>query len=569
MPAWLDRVLRRSAAPTFSAAAGGATSPPSGGPVGERASARVGRYGYSSSLSRDEAVDATPQSVQQIFDLAAAGKTSRLIDLYKHTRLKDSRLDTVCATRVRAIDGRPWAVKPPPGYESDPAALEVARNVTTILNGTRGLSTLVSHLGHGVLEHLAVLQHRWSRNDRGWWVTQPEWLHPNRFGWRLPDVVPTWADTESGLDDVGKPVAGRALAEWPDRFVVFSPVAGRSDYPWMRGAMRARVAHSVAKRFGFRWWLKMIERWGQPQVYAERSDEMGTSTEVDDEILKALRTLGTDWRATVPKGVELKSIPVQVVTDLHSRFVEHADREDGIAVLGQNLTTEVAKGGSYAAAKAHQSVRLDILAGDLVELGECITDQWIEPLVRFNWPGAPVPYLEFLIGLRDPITVQEFQAGFCDVDTWRGSKGYEPEPDGRGKRYFTGAAPITRTVSGTPAGDPSADPIEVDVTELEQSAGQGEAAPAEAGDVAKEAASNGAVVADLAFNGAQVQALQGMVTAVGVDLAPRAAELIITTAFPSVDEATAREMVGEQQTFSAAKPTASAAPAQSTPAEGT
>lgn len=569
MPAWLDRVLGRPTTPRFAAAA--ASAPPSGPAPGTRASGPRGPYGWrnSSALSIDEAVDATPQTVQQIFDLAATGKTSRLIDLYKHTRLKDSRLDAVCSTRVRAIDGRPWVVKPPPGLEQDAAAIEIARNVTSILNETRGLSTIISHLGHGVLEHVAVAQHRWTRNARGWWVTQPEWLHPNRFGWRLPDVVPVWADTETGLDESGKPVASRALSEWPDRFVVFAPVAGRSDYPWMRGAMRSRAAASVAKRFGFRWWLKMIERWGQPQVYAERSDELGTGsgTEVDDAVLKALRTLGTDWRATVPKGTELKAIPVQVVTDLHSRFIEHANSEDGIAILGQNLTTEVAKGGSYAAAKAHQSVRLDILAGDLVELGECITDQWIEPLVRFNWPGAPVPYLEFLIGLRDPITVQEFQAGFCDVDTWRASKGYEPEPDGRGKRYFSGAAPVTRVVSGTPADDPAADPIDVEIAEPEQSSTS--ETPAEAEDVAKEAASNGAVVADLAFNGAQVQALQGMVTAVGVDLAPRAAELIITTAFPSVDEATAREMVGEQQTFSATHKVTQPQAAQSATTEGT
>lgn len=540
----VDRILGR--APSAPRIAAAASAPPEGPPVGTRSTPGAGRWYASTALSRDEAVDATPQSVHRIFEEAATGRTTRLIDLYKHTRGKDSRLDTACATRVHAISGRPWVVKPPPGYEDDARAAEVAANVTSILNETQGLSTLFGHLGHATLEHLAVLQHRWSRDARGWWVTRPEWVHPNRFGWRLPDVVPTWSQTEVGTDEAGKPVAGRALSEWPDRFVIFSPVAGRSDYPWMRGALRSRVAISVVKRLGFRWWLKMIERWGQPQVYAERSDTGTTGdTSESDEVIAALRAISSDWRATVPAGYSFKSIPVSVQADLHRQFLEYVDRGDDIAILGQNLTTEIKGGGSYAAAMAHQNVRLDILAGDLAELSEAVTDQWIEPLVRFNWPGAPVPYLDFVIGWKSEITVQEYQAGLYTADEVRGSKGHEPEPGGTGKRRFAGVAPTTKTITAKPSGQPDAELVEVDVEEAPTTP-EGE-------DVAKEAASNAATVSDLAFNGAQVQALQGMIAGVATELAPRAVELALTTAFPAVDDATAAEMVRSQADFVATK----------------
>lgn len=429
-----------------------ASAPPTGEPVGKKATSGgggpVNRFGGSQQLSVNEAIGATTSTVQQIFNEAASGRTTRLLDLYKHSRVHDSRLDAVSSTRVLAIQSRGYVLRTPPGFEHDSRALEITKHVASNLNEVRGLQTLIGHLAHGVLEHLAVLQHRWYQNRRGLWNSQPFWIHPNRAGWKLPDVEACWSVTETGTDDNGQRVAGRPFSEWPDRFVVFSPVAGRSDYPWMRGALRSRVAASVVKRMGLRWWLQMIERWGQPQVIAYRTDE-ATSDAEGAEVIAALRMMGTDWRASLPQGWDVRTIPINLVSDLHSRYVDHHDREDGIAILGQNLTTDIPKGGSYAAAKAHQHVRLDILASDLLEIAEVITDQWIRPMVGFNWGwDAPVPYFDFVLGSRDVITVQAYQAGLFSADEVRASMGHDPEINGTGKRYFVGVAPTTKTTGG-------------------------------------------------------------------------------------------------------------------------
>lgn len=452
-----DNLLGRSPVPTLSAQAGGVdgiiVQPPR--TRVELASSRSGHANRRGRLEQNEAIDASVHSVTRIFDEAALGRTSRMVDLYKSSRRHDDRLDTVCATRATAIQGRPWVLKPPPGYEGDSQAITIAADVTTILNETKGLATLFGHLAHGVLEHLAVLEHRWGRDRRGMHVTRPQWVHPNRAGWQLPEVLPGWALTETALYE-GKPIAGTPFEMYPDKFVVFAPVAGRSDYPWHRGAMRSRVAASVAKRMGFRFWFKMLERWGQPQVYAQRSEEADSGDLTDDpEILKALRELGSDWRAEIPAGWDLKSIPVQVVTDLHSRFIEHADVAHAVAILGQNLTTEI-KGGSFAAAKAHQLVRLDLLASDLAELAECVTDQWIEPMVRWNWGAdAPVPYLDFILGTKAEITVAAYLAGLFSDDEARASMGWDPKSDGSGGKFFEKPK---ASEPDSPAGDAVPDP---------------------------------------------------------------------------------------------------------------
>lgn len=461
MAAWVDRVLGRSSPLVIQASA----APPVGPPVGNRSRSGSSRYGGSQLLAVDEAVDATPNSIQRIFELAQTGDTTRLIDLYKHARVKDDRLDAVCATRVLAVTGRPYVLRTPPGLERDPVAMETARRVERVFNEVADFKGILGHLAHGVLEHLAVLQHNWRVNARGEWVSQPVWQHPNRFSWRLPDVSPMWARYETGLDSDGSPVAGRLLSDWPGRFVVFAPISGRSDYPWMRGAMRSRVMPSAVKRMAFRWWTKMVERWGQPQVYAERSDELSAAeASVDDQLLAAMRALSSQWYATIPKGAEFKTIQSQINADLHRLYIEHQDKADAISILGQNLTTEIAKGGSYAAAKAHQNVRLDLLASDLSELGEVITDQWIAPMCAWNgW--RHVPYLDFVLGWQSEITVQEYMAGLYTADEVRGSKGHGPEPHGAGGRYYSGGAPATKTVTGTPVGQPEADPVEVEVVD--------------------------------------------------------------------------------------------------------
>jgi len=507
------------------------TSPPVPAPrtIADRSAG--GRYGYGRPLSRDEATDATPLSVQRIFDQASTGDTTALVDLYKHSRLKDDRLDSPCATRVMAVQGRAYAVKPPPGYESDPRAVEIARRVATIFNEARGFKQSVGHLAHAPLEHLAVLQHDWRQDHRGWWVSRPQWEHPNRFGWSLPGVQVCWSRHEAG-DHARKP-----LSLWPDQFVVHSPVAGRSDYPWARGAMRSRVAASVVKRMGFRWWLKMLERWGQPQVYAQRNADASTDENSDDVLSAMFRELGSQWSAVVPAGVEISTINAAVAENLHRMFVEYNDTGHSIAILGQNLSTEISKGGSFAAAKAHNHIRLDILASDLEELGETITDQWIEPICRYNWPGAPVPYLDFVLGTRAELTVQAYMSGAFSTDEFRASMGHDPETGGRGRRYFAGAADYTPAPESDSGSAPESDSGSADATHA-------------VADVA-------VAVADLALNGAQIQALQGIVLSAGVDLAPRTAELVIVGGFPTLKGAAA-EMIEAQSVFAASRSVAAA-----------
>lgn len=406
------------------------------------------RTGFRRHYVRDEAFDAELRTINVILDEAQRGDTRRLIDLYKSCRTRDSRLGAVCRTRTLAIASRPFVIKPPPGYEDDREAVEIADRVRRIFNETQSVRKVIATLAHGPLEGFAVAEHVWRANVRAEWVSDPVWRHSNRFAWDI-DVAEI-CKSDTGFDSF----PGTPLSTWPGKFIVHAPTAGEADYPWHRGAMRARAIASVIKRLGIRWWLKLLERWGQPQVYALTAQSQNDN--VHDDIMASLRELSSAWHARFPEGTDIKSIPVSVNENLHSTWVQFHATEDAIAILGQNLSTEVT-GGSFAAAMAQQRVRLDILAADLAELAETVRDQWIRWIVMYNWPGAPVPVIEFTLQPKGELSAQDYQTGAFSADDYRTSKGFDPEPDGKGARYWVAPAassPFAPPPGGAGASDP-------------------------------------------------------------------------------------------------------------------
>jgi phage gp29-like protein len=392
----------------------------------------------------DEAAKNDPQNIVSILREADVGLTRRLIDLGKSARKKDSRLDGVAAMRVTVIKSRRWVLKPAVGLENDAAHLEHVAIVSRMLGEKRvAFAENREHLAHGVLEPQAVLEHNWYRSSTGFWNTAPSWRHPRRFVWNDKGQL---CKCDLGVDSA----QGVPLTNFPAKFVVHTPVAGRSDYPWMRGALRSRLLGSLAKRKGVGWWLSAIERYGQPQVFATLDD--GDSNLVD-RVLKALRSIGPDWRAILPSGVDLKPIPGQVSESLHKSFVDWQNTEDAVLILGQNLSTEV-KGGSYAAAASQERVRADILGSDLTALDETTDDQWIAPIWQYNWPGEPSGHIETQLSTATPWTLADYQAGVCTRDEYAADNGHDPEPEGRGKRYFI--PPPTFATPGMPAGGAAA-----------------------------------------------------------------------------------------------------------------
>lgn len=397
--------------------------PKGGPPVGEATPPRKLRGAHET----HPLVGADVGKIQAILLAAFSGRPGQLMDLYDDARDRDARLDAVCRIRTLALVGRPWSVKPPRGMETDPVAKFVAEQVSDIIAGVEEWELAVGFIADGILRGYSVTEIIWGVDRQGRVVPQElKWRHPNRFAFDEQMRIVKY--------DYGDPYPGVRLDSFGEyKFIVHSPTSGRAAYPMRRGALLGTVFPALTKRYGLRWWLKAAERFGQPLPYVKLPQ--GAGPQLKEEALAMLRHIHADWEAVVWGGIELGTFPGSggKQGETHQALVELINREVAIAILGQNLTTEV-DGGSLAATEAHNLVRQDLLAADAMEIAATIRRHLIQPIVEYNWPGAPVPLYEMQLTAKKTkeIFAYHMQFGVVTIDEVRDSLGLPPLPNGMG-----------------------------------------------------------------------------------------------------------------------------------------
>lgn len=433
---WVDRLLGRTSARASVAA----TLPqlPGGAPVGD-VMPRVQPMLRADPFAVEANAGPALISALRSADNGYLGSLNAAID---SSLVRDARLAGVARARVLAITSRRWVVRSPVGYESDRQALAVAQHVSQVLYQTPGFAQRRGELADGILRPVAVLEHDWQIDRNGWRVSRPRRVDPTLIDYDLKRGC--WVVGEGEL-------RGRALNEWPDKFVIHSPSGGLALPKYRRGALRPMLSLALAKRYGIRWWAEMLERFGQPQVYGT-VEEANTTTELLNEVAEGLRNLSSQWTAAFRGGVKLEALPVSINDEAHKKFIDFINTEYAVNLLGGNLATE-SKDGQVYGSQAQAQVRSDLLAADLVELDETIVDQWIEPLVRFNAPGSPIPVIESVVSQSRPWALAEYQAGLCTLDEFRTSNGHDALGDERGASF---AAPqLPSYAQGSPLAMPA------------------------------------------------------------------------------------------------------------------
>lgn len=414
-----SRALEKPPAPTSSSISG----PPTG-----RATRTPSRW---KRLQQHPLVGATPEQLHSILLDSESGRMARYQDLLDDMAERDERVGAVATTRALALAGKRWSVAPPRGFGQDKEALRVAEGVSDILARSPSFPRLVADLATGILRAYSVVENEWGRDSDGRTVPMAwHWLHPTRFA--FDDTLELRHCERSDV------WPGRPLSDYgPDKFIIHSPTAGWATYGPRKGALRRCIFPSFTKRFGIRWWLVGAERFGNPAPFIKMAT--GNEELVDDakEMLKALTV---DWQAVIDEAMELDTVPGSgtYTGEIHGRLVDLSNTSISIAVLGQNLSTEVSSGGSYAAGKSQETVRQDYLAADALELAATLRTQLIEPIVRYNWPGAPVPEFEFQLIQKQAkeIFAYHIEAGVVTVDEVRESLGLAPLPDGQGAKLI-------------------------------------------------------------------------------------------------------------------------------------
>lgn len=162
-------------------------------------------------------------------------------------------------------------------------------------------------------------------------------------------------------------------------WVLFTP--GAEAEPWKHGAWKSISRWWRAKRYALGDWGKHSEQASGLKVATTEDGTDEDRTRLANDLMGA----GGDTALALPPGWDLKQLSVASSTvDVFDRLIDAADDATTVALLGQNLTTEV-KGGSYSAASVHETVSRTVLRALASSLAGCLRAQVLVPWAVLNW----------------------------------------------------------------------------------------------------------------------------------------------------------------------------------------
>ena len=295
----------------------------------------------------------------------------------------DSRVQSAMRSRSGGLLGRPVRFKLPEKYADSPRAKKCLRaweRHWPQMHAEPGLLDL--------LETSHVLG--FSYSQIAWDTSSPIWKpYLRSFNPRYSYYFwPTRQHIAVTLDGQVPIVPGDG------HWVLHAPYG--SYRGWMRGALRALAQWWLARNYALRDWARYSERHGFPILLADTP----FGADPDDIVAyrQALATLGQESILQTPAGPDAQKYGKYDLRYLEARdrawqgfqeLISQCNDEITLALLGQNLTSQV-KEGSFAAARVHADVRQAILEADARALAKTFYNQVLRPFAAFNFDDPDI-----------------------------------------------------------------------------------------------------------------------------------------------------------------------------------
>lgn len=293
----------------------------------------------------------------------------------------DSRVQSAMRQRSGGLLGRPIRFKLPEKYKDEPEARKCLRAWDRHWPQMAAEPALLDLLetAHGL--GFSYAQVLWDTNREVW---KPYLQTFNaRFSYFHWDYRIHVAVTRDGQTPI-TPGDGHWVQHAP-----YGSYRG-----WMRGGLRALAQWWLARAYALRDWSRYCERHGFPILLFDTP--FGADTTAITTGQAALQSLGQESILQVPGSVDVNKYgkydlrylePADENWQAFKALIEQCNSEITLALLGQNLTSQV-EGGSFAAARVHADVRQAILEADARALSRTLYVQIARPFAALNF-GNP------------------------------------------------------------------------------------------------------------------------------------------------------------------------------------
>lgn len=319
------------------------------------------------------------------FRLAEQGYPQVQVDLFDDLVEGDGTLRNLFEHRERVVANKPLVLTPGDQTTDGQAA-------------SRVLAYALARLPiKSMLEHaLRVNRYGYQAVELDWDILTLEgrpWVVPvgfalvpaRRFRLGVMGMLPVAGETTIRLDElrlysaVERP-QGDPLQ--PGKWLVLLNAASQLA---RAGLMRTAAPYAMAKRFSFRDWIVLSERYGIPMpiVKYDGTTEQG-ALEVAKQIIE---NIGNDGGAVIPKEMDI-SLETGPEPDhpLQAALISFCNAEMSKLINGSTLRndTKDSSGASYALGNIHDQVAWDEVRRDGAMAGEAITLQVCAPFCRYN-----------------------------------------------------------------------------------------------------------------------------------------------------------------------------------------
>jgi phage gp29-like protein len=286
----------------------------------------------------------------------------------------DDRITGVLQTRVDALTSLPLELS---SRTSKKKGAKLATRAQDEWSSWFPDSELKRLLRWGLLLRLGIGELLWETREPGYWAPRLKVWDPRYAYWRW-DTRSFWLITLDGPVEI-TPGDGHWILYAPDGYA----------RGWMNGLVRSLALLFLIRRWATRDWARYSEVHGLPLKKAIVPAD--AKTEDKEAFERDLRTLGGEGIIRVAKDEQGFGFDLALVEAASQswqgfqRLIEKSDECIAVDVLGQNLTTSMSKGGSYAAANVHDRIRIDRLESDAKSLGACLADQVMVPWAVYNF----------------------------------------------------------------------------------------------------------------------------------------------------------------------------------------
>ena len=322
----------------------------------------------------------------------------------------DSRVQSAMASRIGGLLGRPMRFTAPPKLKDDKKAkkcLDAWREAWPTMATEPALSELqwwTTKLA------FCPAQLLWDTGSKLWlphltpW--QPRYVY---YHWTLRCYVAVTLDGQV------------PITPGDGHWVLHAPHGAYRG--WLRGALRALAAWWLARNYALRDWARYSERHGMPILLARTP--FGSDKDDVAAYRVSLGQLGQESVIQLPGSADLEKYGTYDLEYLEANdqawegfreLIVQCNAEITLALLGQNLTSEV-KEGSFAAARVHADVRQAILEADARALAQTVYRQMARPFAAVNF-GDPdlAPRTEWDVApYEDEATQSQTFVGFSNA----------------------------------------------------------------------------------------------------------------------------------------------------------